>query len=226
MAGELLAPTSRWDPLLLPPSSQQYLKSRSALGWKCSMGVVCTRRKLRTGGGGVPLNTRTMPAGKVMVSSPVTRARQLGERGGDWALAQGSAGTSSSPLSWGSLGLQKQQGPGYTPTSSRCIPACIEIQAPGRSNAGLRRQEQLLPWFSFPLGRQEAHSKNLALELSSCWVWGLTLSSSLWFDVKFFSSGHHRRRPLAPQFTLHPPPPRPGLRSSCLRVEASTLWQQ
>ena len=75
-----MAPTSLWDPLFLTPTSQQYLKRRSALGWKCSMGAVCTRRKLRTGGGGVPLNTRTMPAGKVMVSSPVTRARQLSER--------------------------------------------------------------------------------------------------------------------------------------------------
>lgn len=69
-------PASDLTPLLL-----RYLKSRSALGWKCSMADVCTRRKLRTGGGGVPLNTRTMPAGKVMVSSPVTRARQLGGGG-------------------------------------------------------------------------------------------------------------------------------------------------
>ena len=65
------------------------------------MGAVCTRRKLRTGGGGVPLNTRTMPAGKVMVSSPVTRARQLvgagGEGTGHWLRAL--PGTSRSPLS-------------------------------------------------------------------------------------------------------------------------------
>lgn len=47
------------------------------------MALALSRRKLSTGGAALPLKTRTMPAGKDMVSSPVTFTRQLpGQDGG------------------------------------------------------------------------------------------------------------------------------------------------
>lgn len=46
------------------------------------MAPALSRRKLSTGGAIVPLKTRTMPAGKDMVSSPVTFTRQLRGRAG------------------------------------------------------------------------------------------------------------------------------------------------
>lgn len=41
------------------------------------MAPALSRRKLSTGGAKLPLKTRTMPAGKDMVSSPVTFTKQL-----------------------------------------------------------------------------------------------------------------------------------------------------
>lgn len=47
------------------------------------MAPALSRRKLSTGGAMLPLKTRMMPAGKDMVSSPVTFTRQLpGDRPG------------------------------------------------------------------------------------------------------------------------------------------------
>lgn len=47
------------------------------MGLKCSTSEVWTKRKLRTGGGVDPPNTRSIPPGKDIVSSPEMRIPDL-----------------------------------------------------------------------------------------------------------------------------------------------------